>query len=237
MSFSSRLVKAVANYDDPNSLGSRLRARRIGPLLAMADEVFAQTGSVRIIDVGGTERYWGIVPPEFISTRNVSITIVNLPGMRMPEDHGPFAFREGDGCNLSAFESASFDIAHSNSVIEHVGPRDRMTLFSGEVRRVAPRYYVQTPSYWFPVEPHFMTPFFHWLPLSVRASLLRRVNLGQFQRAGTADEAYSAVSGVRLIGVREMAELFPDASIEEERILSLAKSLIAIKRGGGAGAA
>jgi len=80
------------------------------------------------------------------------------------KDHGPFKFFEADGCNLAAFADHSFDIAHSNSVLEHVGSWARMVQFAKEVSRVSEKYFVQTPNYWFPIEPHFVTPFFQWFP-------------------------------------------------------------------------
>ena len=62
-----------------------------------------------------------------------------------------FSFVEGDGRNLSNFGDKTFDIAHSNSVLEHVGNWEDMHRFAGEIARVGRKYFVQTPSFWFPV--------------------------------------------------------------------------------------
>jgi len=50
------LAKVFSNYDNQKSLASRLRAKRIAPLLKIIDDVAGKNGSVNIIDIGGTER-------------------------------------------------------------------------------------------------------------------------------------------------------------------------------------
>nr|WP_319491758.1 methyltransferase domain-containing protein [uncultured Desulfobacter sp.] len=137
------------------------------PLLKIIESVSNRNGHVNIIDIGGTEKYWNIVPRRFLDQFGVKITIVNLPGSSLPDNHGPFTFVHGDGRDLSMFDTNSFDVAHSNSVVEHVGDWNKMIAFSNELRRVAKKYFIQTPNYWFPIEPHCMTPFFHWYPSQV----------------------------------------------------------------------
>lgn len=101
--------------------------------------------------------------------KNVSITLLNLPTANRPKNEKTFKYLEGAACDLSNHEESSFDIVHSNSVLEHIGDWSRMLLFAKEVKRVSKSYYVQTPNYWFPIESHFMIPFFHWLPKSLIA--------------------------------------------------------------------
>lgn len=223
-----RIARALTNYDDPRSLGSRLRVRRLAPLLALIDKAFERDGYVRIIDVGGTARYWRLLPDEFLSSRSVSITIVNLHSVALPPDDPRFTFMVADGCDLSEIPSGAFHIAHSNSVIEHVGDQARMVSFASELQRVAEDYYIQTPDYWFPVEPHCMTPFFHWLPRAIRVGLVRRVALGHWPQAQSLHEAEELVDATRLLSRREFQALLPSAKILHERVLGLSKSLIAV---------
>lgn len=230
VSITHALARWLTNYDDQRSFGSRLRARRAAPLVAMIEAAAKEHGHVDIIDIDGAEFYWGIVPAEVLQRHRVSITIVNVAGYEIKADHGPFKFRSGDGCDLAGFANGSFHIAHSNSVIEHVGDWDRMVRFAAEVQRVAKRCFVQTPNYWFPIEPHFMSPFFHWLPKPMRVWLVLHLRLGHWKKADSVDEAVRIVESARLLNRRMFAALFPRAEITTERVLGFAKSFVAIKR-------
>ncbi len=229
MSLGRAMAERWTAYDNSASLGARLRARRIGPLLEMIAAVSLRHGAVRLIDVGGTEQYWRIVPPEFFESHGVTITVVNLPGSAMPPDHGIFEFHEGNACDLAAFADKSFHIAHSNSVIEHVGDWARMVQFAREIYRVAERSFVQTPNYWFPVEPHSLTPVIHWLPKPAQVWLISHFQLGNYSRATTIDQAVRTVESARLLTRAMVRELFKESRVETERVFGLPKSFIAIK--------
>lgn len=230
MSLSRHLARAIENYDSPASLGSTFRARRIKPLLSMIRDVFEAEGQVNILDIGGTRLYWRIISDEVFERNNVSVTLVNMAGHDTPRDEKHFKYIEGDACDLSRYGDNSFHIVHSNSIIEHVGDWSRRCKLPGEIRRLAPRYFVQTPYFWFPLEPHFMIPFFHWLPKPVRVSLVMRFTLGQCDRKDSVTAAVLAVEGAQLLDKKMFRELFKDASIQTERVLLFPKSLIAIKQ-------
>jgi hypothetical protein len=229
MSLTRALARALSGHGDQGSLRARLRRRRIAPLMAMVAGIHAQKGSVQILDVGGTATYWGILPEGFLDRHDVYVTVVNVPGSALPADAGRFRYRVADGCDLHMFAENSFDIAHANSVIEHVGDWPRMQAFAGEISRVAPCYLVQTPNYWFPLEPHCMTPFFHWLPKPLRVWMVMRHALGHWQRAHSVDAAVRTVDSARLLDRRQFAALFPGARILTERFLGLPKSLVAVR--------
>jgi hypothetical protein len=229
MSITRKLAKRISDYERQDSLGSTFRAKRTAPLLRMIERAAALHGEVRIIDVGGTRAYWGIVPRGFLEDRAVTVTIVNLPGTIPAGRFGPFEFVEGDGCNLSMFGDRTFHIAHSNSVLEHVGDPTRMRAFATEISRLAGAYFVQTPNLWFPVEPHCMTPFFHWLPMPARLWLVSHFQLGHWTQARSAAEARRIVDSARLLSRRQFNDLFKDARIVTERLAGFAKSFIAIR--------
>ena len=230
MSIITRLTKRLTNYDSPQSIGSKLRAKRIAPLLSIISAVSKEFGRADIIDIGGTDKYWGIIPQEFLENKQVKITIVNLPGAQMPDDYGPFKFVHADGTALTEFSDNSFHIAHSNSVVEHVGDWDRMVRFAREFKRVAPKYFIQTPNYWFPIEPHCMTPFYHWLPKPMRIWLTLNFSLGHWSKANSVDEAIRKVESARLLNRKMFHELFSDADILTERMFLLPKSHIGIRK-------
>ena len=104
------------------------------------------------------------------------MVLVNLEAERPV--HQNIEPRAGDATNLSELPDGSFDVVFSNSVIEHLETFERQAAMAAEVRRLAPIYWVQTPNFWFPVEPHFLTPAWHWLPMGLRVAMLRRRRWG-----------------------------------------------------------
>lgn len=226
--------RRLTNYDDRNSLGSRLRAGRLAPLLGLVDEVFQQKGQVHILDMGGEPNYWNILPPLTLENRRITITLLNLPGTFDPAaqqylNQNHFRFAEGDACNLDQWPDGSFDIVHSNSVIEHVGDWPRRVAFAREALRLAPHCFVQTPNFWFPIEPHYMAPFIHWLPKPISVLWLMKMRLGHMAKAGTVSEAVLTIESIHLLDRRMMKELFPGTRIWTERVLGLPKSFVAIR--------
>lgn len=221
-------MSLLSSYQDPGSFRYNMRVRRLKRLMAMIELANQKTGRAQIIDIGGTAQYWRLVPAEFLESRNVTVTIVNIPGSALPPNSERFTYVTADGCDLSMFESQSFDIAHSNSVVEHVGDWSRMKAFASEVKRVGRSYFVQTPNYWFPVEPHCMTPLIHWLPKPTRLWLVMQFRLGHWQRAGSVDHGMTIIESARLLTGRMFKALFDDAEVVTERLLLLPKSFAAI---------
>jgi hypothetical protein len=220
----------LVDYDNPRSLGSRLRRRRSSYLKGLINLIHARCGKVRILDLGGRRVYWDMFDEDWLAARNVHVTLINLPheAARMRQD-ARFTALAGDACHLPQFADNSFELSHSNSIIEHVGGWDRMEAFVQESSRLASFCYLQTPYFWFPVEPHFLAPFYHWLPESWRAKILLRMKLGYFRRAANMCEAMRDVRGTILLDRAQLSHLMPDARISFEWLGALPKSLIAIR--------
>ncbi len=226
----SRRLDLLTNYSNPRSLGFRFRARRIGPVVKLIEQAFQRHGEVRLLDVGGRKTYWDILPKDLLRRNRTHITLLNLPCDLQGQDDSIFTHATGNACDLREFADDSFHIVHSNSVIEHVGGWPQMKQFSQEVRRVAANLYVQTPYYWFPVEPHYLTPFFHWLPKPFQVRLLRSFTLGNRGRASSLDDALLKLEDApRMLDLKSFKLLFPDCRILKERFLLLTKSLIAVR--------
>jgi hypothetical protein len=198
--------------------------------MSLIEQSFIQNAQCRILDVGGETVYWNAFDEGYLRSRNVTITLINPEAARIGEVAASdlFAVGIGDGCDLP-YPDHAFDLVHSNSVIEHVGDWKRMKAFAAETRRLAPSYYVQMPYFWFPMEPHYGLPFFHWLPEPVRISLLQRRSCGQFPRARDIAQAVEFAQDSRLLDRTQFGCLFPDADIVTERLMGMAKSLMAIR--------
>jgi 2-polyprenyl-3-methyl-5-hydroxy-6-metoxy-1,4-benzoquinol methylase len=183
--------------------------------------------SVNILDVGGFEEFW--VNMGFDLQKH-SITVLNLESEWKPSTHDRVKSVVGDACDMKEYKRGDFDIVFSNSVIEHVGVWDRQRQMADEVRRLADCYFVQTPNYYFPMEPHFHVPFFQAMPLGVRQRLIQNFALGCMPKIPDAHEARKLAEETRLLTKREMKKLFPDARVEEEKLLGMTKSIICIRR-------
>jgi len=79
-----------------------------------------------------------------------------------------------DGRQLP-FADGEFELGFSNAVIEHVaGGRQGQRQFVAELCRVARGVFLATPNRLFPLDPHTLLPFVHWLPPgAARERLLR----------------------------------------------------------------
>jgi SAM-dependent methyltransferase len=210
----------------PHRATNLFRARRFLRFRSVLTDGHAPGAPIRILDIGGDADYWRAFA-HLWRDLSLQITILNL---YPPDERSQgFEYRQGDGCNLKGIEDREFDVVHSNSVIEHVGDWSRMVAFAIEIRRVGKRYFVQTPNFWFPIEPHVRLPAFHWLPEQLRYRLLIRRSWGFIERSSDLAAAMDELDHMRLLDRGQMRVLFPDAVIERERLMGLTKSLMAIR--------
>ncbi len=200
------------------------------PLRDLITLVHAKKGEVRILDVGGRRAYWNALGRDFLMEKRVAVTILNLPSDLQGEDDDIFKHVVGDACAVTDYPDDAFDIVHSNSVIEHVGNWSRIEKFARETRRLAPNLFVQTPYFWFPVEPHFLKVVHHWLPRPLRVSMFMRFQMGQRKKAASLEEAVRKVeSEPYLLDLRMFRKLYPDCEIIRERFLLFTKSMVAFR--------
>lgn len=182
---------------------------------------FQVSTRTRVLDAGGYEYYWqfsDILP---------HVTVVNLEGPTLGQNQCNWVIAD---VRMLPFRERSFDIAFSNSVIEHISNSADRQSFAQELRRVAECYYVQTPNFWFPVEPHLMTPFIHYLPKKLQRFLLRNFTVWGVLARPTPEGCDDFLRDIRMLDESELKELFPTAEIWREKFLGITKSLIAAGR-------
>ena len=174
-----------------------------------------------VLDIGGREFNWRLMP--FMP--RVKILNLSIQGTHS----GKIEWIIGDARKLP-FPDQSFDVVYSNSVIEHLGSFQDQQRFAAECQRVGRSYFVQTPNRHFPVEPHLLTPFVHWLPKKWQASLLRNFTVwGWITRPDLAARA-RFLDTTRMLTRAEFQSLFPEAEIRSEHFLGLTKCFVAIKK-------
>jgi len=196
--------------------------------LSMLDGVASKAEPVRILDVGGEPGHW-LAFDHLLAGRRIHITLLNFKTFEI--DDPRFHSIVGDATDLSQFKRDDFDIVYSNSVIEHVGRWPEMRSMARGITNLSDRYFVQTPDFWFPIEPHFRFPFFHWLPEPLRLRLVMKRANGFYPRAKSIDEGMKMIQSAVLLNRTQFASLFPNAKIVSERFGLLSKSLIAISPG------
>jgi hypothetical protein len=177
-----------------------------------------------VVDVGGTPDNWLFLPPEArprVVLVNTDPAIFRQPG---------FEYVLADGCRLP-FADHQFDVAFSNSVIEHVGCLQRQRSFAAELSRVSASLFVQTPSRWFLVEPHLIAPGLHFLPRSWQLRLIPWCSLWGWLTRPSSQECLAKLDETRLLTPTEMQACFPRAKLVRERFFGFTKALIAIKTG------
>jgi SAM-dependent methyltransferase len=183
-------------------LAARARARRHARFFALTQ----LPPGARVLDVGCGRIGLRALEPA------LDITGVDL--LERADYPGPFV--RADACAGLPFADGEFDLVYCSSVIEHV-PRSRRASFAAEVRRVGRGWFVQTPAFSFPIEPHSLLPAAHWLPPRLRRPYWR---LGA---AGGWEE-------ISLLRRKQLEALFGPAL--PERIGPLVKSWLCVRAPG-----
>lgn len=217
-----KILRPLANPEKENSFSVKWRKRRFALFTQLLSGL---TPPVRILDVGGTEYFWRNV--RFVPESETSIVLLNLYEIDVTLPW--ISSVVGNGMDLSRYGDGEFDIVFSNSVIEHLGSWENQLKMASEIRRVGKHYFVQTPNLYFPIEPHFLFPFFHFLPHSCRVWIVRNFDTGWFDRIPDKNLAEAAVKEIRLLSKKDLQRLFPESTIYSEKVLGMTKSFVALK--------
>ncbi len=185
-------------------------------------ETFRPSAETTVLDVGGTPYNWEQIGARF------PVTLLNSEPLEADGLGAHYTLVQGSGTRLD-FPDRSFDIAFSNSVIEHVGSLDAQRAFAKELRRVGRQLLVQTPARSFFFEPHLLTPFIHFLPLSWQRRLVRNFTLWGWITRPSRASVDRMLGELRLLDYATFRELFPDCEIRRERFFGFTKAFVAVR--------
>ncbi|GJM63185.1 methyltransferase domain-containing protein [Persicobacter diffluens] len=214
------MFSKVADNSNPQSMASKSRRKRFDFFLSKLNGLGKP---VKILDVGGTEKFWKAM--NFTGSEDIEIYLLNLEHQQVSLAN--FKSLKGDATDLSEFENNFFDVVFSNSVIEHLFSWENQQKMAHEIQRVGRYHFIQTPNYWFPLEPHFVFPFFQYLPKSMRVNLTQRFDLGHIKKAKDKAAAESIINEIQLLSIGQMKNLFPQSDIYLDKIMGLNKSIVA----------
>lgn len=215
-----KFIERVADNQNKESLSHQFRQKRFRLFLS---KIASLPKPISILDIGGTLAFWENMG---FSEEGVTITLLNLS--EQPITQPGFESVVGDATQLP-YPDQSFDMVFSNSVIEHLYTKEQQQRMATEVQRVGKHYFIQTPNYWFPVEPHWVFPFFQFLPFFVRVFLTQHFSLGHIGKQPQSEDAKRQVREIRLLSKSEFQSLFPAAFIYAEPFLWFDKSFVAMK--------
>jgi 2-polyprenyl-3-methyl-5-hydroxy-6-metoxy-1,4-benzoquinol methylase len=218
-----KVFEKIYDHRQANSWSSNLRNHRLNLFKSL---LAALKTPVKILDVGGTLDFWK--KSELInSTQTIQLTVLNMSPMEVDPKYQNVKTVVGDARNMPEFADDEFDVVFSNSVIEHVGDYRDQQMMSQEILRVGKRYFIQTPNLYFPIEPHFVFPFFQFFPRKLKFWLVTHFKLGWYDRVTDEKEAWAIVDEIRLLSRKEFMSIFPNGDLYQEKVFGLTKSFIA----------
>ncbi len=218
----SSLFNFLASSDNPNSLGYKFRIKRLQEFEKMFFSRFSGLEKIEILDVGGTSYFWK--NSSLLSHPGLRITLLNL--YPVETSHPAIHAVQGDATDMREFETGSFDLVFSNSVIEHLYTLELQQKMASEILRVGKSYFIQTPNVYFPIEAHYALPFAQFYSKAFLHFMLTQTKFSRMKKWSSA-EASQYIAEIRLLNAQEMKALFPGASLLKEKVLGLTKSITA----------
>lgn len=202
-----------------SSLGNQFRQRR---MIFFKEKIKNLPKPLKIIDIGGNEEFW-----ENAGLNNnpeLEITVVNLE--KFDTSSTNIISVIGDATDLSQYSDKQFDIAFSNSVIEHLYTEANQAKMAKESVRVGKFHYIQTPNKYFIIEPHYLLPFFNFLPKSIQYFILTKTPLSRGKK-WSKEFARQYIDEILLISENSYKKFFPSSKIWKEKVFGLTKSFVA----------
>jgi hypothetical protein len=224
----NKIIEKIYDHRQANSWAANLRNKRIDLFKTL---ISSMQHPIKILDVGGSMRFWTNSNIFNEEKGDVEITLLNIDSNwfnpdSLPATHTKIKTVVGDARNMKMFGDKEFDIVFSNSVIEHVGDYNDQRQMINEITRVGKKYFIQTPNLYFIIEPHFVFPFFQFLPLELKTWLVSHLSLGWCGKISDQKQAREIASSIRLLSKKDLLNLLPSGNIWEEKIFGLTKSFI-----------
>jgi ubiquinone/menaquinone biosynthesis C-methylase UbiE len=179
-----------------------------------------------MLDVGGTKLFWESMG---YSNQDLNIIVLNTAQQQFKTSSANMTSVAGDARSMPEYKDKQFEVVFSNSVIEHVGSFEDQRHMAQEVQRIGQRYYVQTPNRYFPIEPHFLIPFFQFYPSGLKVFIVTHFKTPWGWKIADKEKARSFTSSIRLMTEKELRAIFPEATIYKEKFMGLTKSYTAYK--------
>lgn len=200
-----------------NRLFTYLHAKSRGKKHRLFMRTMRPTAATSILNVGAAGTHFGL-PDQFEATYPYPSRITG-GGPSFPDVQDYQRSFPGvnavvfDGCELP-FADKSFDIVYSNAVLEHLPAWDLVERFAAEVQRVGKGWFITTPNFWYPIEPHYHLPFAQFLPEGTQQRLVRSLGKTPYVH-------------LRLLTRRELRRLFPRGRVMGSRVTLYPETLIA----------
>lgn len=216
-------IKVPSFVEPENELGDhalldrasrQMKGQKIRNILARRRNL----SGLDVLDVGAGAGYIAEVFVDEVLPDGQVHAVDRLNQLKAPNIH----FTEVESTALP-FSDASYDIALTNHVIEHVGGRSNQVHHLAEIARVLRDdgiIYLAVPNRWTLFERHFNLPFLSWFPERLASKYVR------LMKRGTHYDC-------RLLSRSDLSALFEEVGLELEDITIEALQLVADQEIGG----
>ena len=222
------MLKREVAFQNKDTLAYRFRSRRMRVfedfVRQHCEEKLNRGEPIRILDMGGTYLFWSAL--DFKYQAQSEITLVNLSPLELP-DNAPANVHsiQGDATNLPFIPERSYDVAFSNSCIEHVGQKPEWEKMAREMMRIGRCYFLQTPNRHFPIDPHGpFVPLLHLMPTEARIFILR--HLKSLNLTSREQAIRKIDNSAHMLTYRDLRSLFPKGTVLREKFMGLTKSFM-----------
>ena len=205
--------------ENKDSLGNQFRNKRFNFFFKKIKKI---KKPVTILDVGGKINYWE--NRNLAGNNDYQITLLNID--LEESSYSNIKTIKGNATEMNELEDNSYDLTHSNSVIEHLYDFKNQKKMASEIVRVGKKHLIQTPNKYFFLEPHYLLPFFQFFPNKLKYLILTKTKLSRLKR-WNQKFAKQYIEEIRLLSKKEMKTLFPKSKIYYEKFLGMNKSFTA----------